>query len=62
MENLMKQFPYHPLYGLPDMWRAEIVAFAECTDVQTAASTYNVGKSTIYRWRAVVRAIDRSTG
>jgi len=47
--------PFHPDYGLPQDLRLTILRTAEQTDPATAAKTHNVGVSTIYRWRAIMR-------
>ena len=52
---LPAQNPYHPDYGLPQDLRLTILRTAEQTNPATAAKTHNVGISTIYRWRAVMR-------
>ena len=43
---------YHPDYGYPDNYRAEIISCAQTLGIPLAAITYNVGRSTIYRWLA----------
>jgi hypothetical protein len=47
--------PFHPDYGLPQDLRITILRTAEQTNPATAAKTHNVGVSTIYKWRAVMR-------
>lgn len=47
--------PFHPDYGLPQDHRLKVLTLADQTNPATAADTYNVGLSTIYRWRAVMR-------
>ena len=47
--------PFHPDYGLPQQYRDLVLRTAERTNPATAAETHNVGLSTIYRWRAVMR-------
>lgn len=46
---------FHPDYGLPHHHRLEVLHLADQTNPATAAETYNVGVSTIYHWRAVMR-------
>jgi len=43
---------YHPDYGFPDSYRAEIISCATMLGIPTAAIAYNVSRSTIYRWLA----------
>lgn len=44
------RFPYHPDYGLPDEYRTRVVLHALATSVASAALTFNLAPSTIYRW------------
>jgi transposase-like protein len=44
------RFPYHPDYGLPDEYRTRVVLYVLANDVASAALTFNLHKSTIYRW------------
>jgi len=55
MHPASKPNPFHPDYGLPQPYRELILRTAEQTDPATAAKTHNVGVSTIYRWRAIMR-------
>jgi hypothetical protein len=48
--------PFHPDYGLPQPYRNTILRTAEQTSPAQAAETHNVGVSTIYRWRAIMRS------
>jgi hypothetical protein len=48
------QFDYHPAFGLPDSYRAQILAYARITSVAQAAKHYNVAPCTIYAWRKAV--------
>lgn len=46
-----KLSPFNPHYGLTDEYRLRALRCAERTDMRTAASRYNVGLSSLYRWR-----------
>jgi hypothetical protein len=48
--------PFHPDYGLPQPHRLKVLHLADQTNPATAAETYNVGVSTIYKWRVVMRS------
>lgn len=48
--------PFHPDYGLPQQHRITILRTAEQTSPAQAAKVYNVGVSTIYKWRAIMRS------
>jgi hypothetical protein len=41
---------YHPDYGYPNYYRVWAIECAQLCGVSFAANTYNVGRSTIYRW------------
>jgi hypothetical protein len=47
--------PFHPDYGLPQPHRLKVLHLADQTNPATAAETYNVGLSTIYNWRRIMR-------
>lgn len=47
--------PFHPDYGLTDEYRLRALLYAERTDMRTAAAAYNVGLSSLYRWRDAYR-------
>lgn len=47
----VRDFPYHPAYGLPDEVRADAVYYAEKHSVKDAALVYRVSACCIYRWR-----------
>jgi hypothetical protein len=47
--------PFHPDYGLPQPHRLKVLHLADQTNPATAAETYNVCQSTIYRWRRIMR-------
>ena len=47
--------PFHPDYGLPQDYRLRVLRTAEQTSPAQAAEIHNIGLSTIYRWRAVMR-------
>jgi hypothetical protein len=47
--------PFHPDYGLPQPHRLKVLHLADQTNPATAAETYNVCRSTIYRWRRIMR-------
>ena len=53
---LPAQNPFHPDYGLPQSLRTTILRTAEQTSPAQAAETHNVGVSTIYKWRAIMRS------
>ena len=48
--------PFHPDYGLPQPYRLRVLRTAEQTSPAEAAEIHNVGVSTIYKWRAVMRS------
>lgn len=50
-----KPSPLSPHYGLTDEYRLRALRYAERTDMRTSASAYNVGLSSLYRWREVYR-------
>jgi len=51
----INQNPFHPDYGLPQQYRELILRTAEQTSPAQAAEIHNVGVSTIYKWRAIMR-------
>ncbi len=49
-------FPYNPAYGVTDDVRCKAVALAKEVGVSAAAERTGFGKTSICRWRDVVRA------
>lgn len=52
---LPHQTPWHPDYGLPVYYRMAALCYAEYTSPADAAEAFNVGRSTLYNWRARLR-------
>jgi len=52
----MKDNPYHPKYGLPHAMRVAAVKDAKQAPVRLVAERYNVGVSTLYKWKRALRA------
>lgn len=42
---------YHNAYGLPDSMRVAALDLASVRGVKFAAKRFNIGRSTLYRWR-----------
>jgi hypothetical protein len=46
---------YHPSYGLAFDLHEQVVAYADDHGIKAASQHYNIGVSTIYRWRYNLR-------
>ena len=60
-ETKMSGFKYHPDYGYPNYYRVWAIECAQVCGVSIAADTYNVGRSTIYKWMAASKT-NQTTG
>ena len=49
--NHPKYKVYHSAYGLPDSMRVAALDLADVRGVKFAAKRFNIGRSTLYRWR-----------
>ena len=55
MQPAASPTPFHPDYGLPQDHRLQVLRTAEQTSPAQAAEIHNIGLSTIYKWRKVMR-------
>jgi transposase len=50
----------HEAYGLPNDHRLTVLAYAQVHGIAAAIERFNVGKSSIYRWRQRLTAPPRA--
>lgn len=43
--------PYHPSYGLPDLYRLRALAHADTVGMRQAANDFRISTSTLYCWK-----------